>query len=162
MEEAYRVCPNLLVLEQGKAVQCGSRQEVFERSHTVIVAQITGCKNFSQAVVNGFEHVKAVDWGCTLRVIAPIPSNLSHVGIRAHQISFTNDANQENAFSCWLANSIQTPHRMTLFLKLQSPPEGVRDYHLQAEVFKEKWATIKDQTFPWYVRLDSLRLILME
>ncbi|MEH1912151.1 MAG: hypothetical protein V7L05_30170 [Nostoc sp.] len=37
-----------------------------------------------------------------------------------------------------------------------------QDYHLQAEVFKEKWATIKDEPFPWYVRLDPLRLILME
>ncbi|BAZ21282.1 molybdate ABC transporter inner membrane subunit [Kalymmatonema gypsitolerans NIES-4073] len=32
----------------------------------------------------------------------------------------------------------------------------------QAEVFKEKWATLKDQPMPWYVRLDPLRLILME
>jgi molybdate ABC transporter permease protein len=161
MEEAYRVCPNLLVLEQGKTIQYGSRQEVFERPYTVTVAQITGCKNFSKAVVDGFEHIKTVDWGCTLRVIEPIPSNLSHVGIRAHQISFTKDANQENTFPCWLANSIETPHRMTLFLKLQSPPESATDYHLQAEVFKEKWATINEQPFPWYVRLDSSRLILM-
>jgi molybdate transport system permease protein len=27
---------------------------------------------------------------------------------------------------------------------------------------KEKWATLKDQPMPWYVRLDPLRLILME
>lgn len=162
MEEAYRVCPNLLVLEAGKAVQYGDRQEVFERPKTVTVAQITGCKNFSKAVVNGFEQVEAVDWGCMLRVIEPIPSQLSHIGIRAHQITFTKDLNQENTFPCWLANSIETPHRMTLFLKLQNPPENAGDYHLQAEVFKEKWATIKDQPFPWYVRLDSLRLILME
>ncbi|AFZ01054.1 molybdate ABC transporter permease subunit [Calothrix sp. PCC 6303] len=162
MEEAYRVCPNLLVLEQGKAIQYGSKQEVFEQPRTVTVAQITGCKNFSPAVVNGFDSVKAVDWGCTLRVVEPIPNNLSHIGIRAHQISFSKNANQENTFPCWLANSIETPHRMTLFLKLQSPAENGGDYHLQAEVFKEKWVTIKDQPFPWYVQLDSSRLILME
>jgi molybdate transport system permease protein len=162
MEEAYRVCPNLLVLEQGKAIQYGSKEEVFERPRTVTVAQITGCKNFSPAFVNGLESVEAVDWGCTLRVAESIPTNLSHIGIRAHQIIFTSNANQENTFPCWLANSIETPHRMTLFLKLQSPPEHVGDYHLQAEVFKEKWATIRNQPFPWYVQLDSLRLILME
>ncbi len=162
MEEAYRVCPNLLVLSGGKTVQYGSRQEVFERPKTVTVAQITGCKNFSRAVVAASQEVEAVDWGCRLQVIEPIPSNLSHIGIRAHQISFTNDPSQENTFPCWLANSIETPHRMTVFLKLQSPPEKKSDYHLQAEIFKEKWATIKDQPFPWDVRLDSLRLILME
>ncbi|MEB3215090.1 MAG: molybdate ABC transporter permease subunit [Nostocales cyanobacterium 94392] len=162
MEEAYRICPNLLVLERGKAVQYGSKQEVFERPSTVTVAQITGCKNFSPAVVVAPQEVEAVDWGCRLRVIEPIPENLSYIGIRAHQVNFTNNADRENTFPCWLANCIETPHRMTLFLKLQSPPENVRDYHLQAEIFKEKWLTIKDQSFPWYVRLDSLRLILME
>jgi molybdate ABC transporter permease protein len=162
MEEAYRICPNLLVLSGGKVVQYGSRYEVFKRPKTVTVAQITGCKNFSKATINGFEQIEAVDWGCMLRVIEPIPSNLSHIGIRAHQITFTPDSNQENTFLCWLANSIETPHRMTVFLKLQSPPEKKSDYHLQAEVFKDKWTTIKDQPCPWYVRLDSLRLILME
>ncbi len=162
MEEAYRICPNLLVLEQGKAVQYGSREEVFERPRTVTVAQITGCKNFSRIVVAASQEVEAVDWDCRLQVIEPIPTNLSHIGIRAHQISFTNDPNRENTFPCWLANSIETPHRMTVFLKLQSSPEKKSDYHLQAEVFKEKWETIKNQPFPWYVRLDSLRLILMD
>jgi molybdate transport system permease protein len=51
---------------------------------------------------------------------------------------------------------------MTLFLKLHSAHSNSDDYHLQAEVFKEKWATMKDQPLPWYIRLDPLRLILME
>ncbi len=162
MEEAYRVCPNLLVLERGKTVQYGSREEVFERPNTVAVAQITGCKNFSQAAINDFELVEAIDWGCTLRVIAPIPSNLSYIGIRAHQITFTNNPTQENTFRCWLAKTSETPHRITVFLKLHNPSENAEDYHLQAEIFKEKWATIKNQPFPWYISLDSSRLILMQ
>jgi molybdate ABC transporter permease protein len=162
MEEAYRICPNLLVLEQGKTVQYGSRNDVFERPATVTVAQITGCKNFSQAVIDRFGQVEAIDWGCTLRVNEPIPSNLSYVGIRAHQISFVNSLQQENTFPCWLVKISETPHRVTIFLKLHTPPENESDYCLQAEVFKEKWAIIKAQPFPWYVRLEALRLILME
>ena len=69
MEEAYRVCPNLLVMEQGKAIQYGSKQDIFERPATVSVAQLTGCKNFSKAVVKASQEVEAVDWGCSLRVI---------------------------------------------------------------------------------------------
>jgi molybdate transport system permease protein len=60
-----------------------------------------------------------------------------------------------------LVNSIETPHRVTVFLKLQYPPKHAGDYHLQAELFKEKWATIEQQPLPWYVRLDPARLILM-
>lgn len=181
MEEAYRICPKLLVLSGGKIIQHGSKYEVFEHPKTVTVAKITGCKNFSQAVLKKSHQnpnqenptqdntiqentiqIEALDWGCQLQVVAPIPANLSQVGIRAHHISFTKDFDTVNTFPCWLANIIETPHRMTLFLKLHNPPTHQGDYHLQAEVFKEKWTILQEQDFPWYVRLDGSRLILLE
>ncbi|MGM3309185.1 molybdate ABC transporter permease subunit [Anabaena sp. WFMT] len=162
MEEAYRLCPNLLVLEQGKEAHHGSKYEIFQHPATVNVAKLTGCKNFSRAVVLSSQQVEATDWGCNLTVVESIPNQLSHIGIRAHQISFTNNPNQSNTFPCWLVRTSETPHRMTLFLKLHSPADNPHDYHLQTEVYKEKWVTIKDKSFPWYVCLDSLRLMLME
>jgi molybdate transport system permease protein len=162
MEEAYRVCPNLLVMEHGKAVHHGTKYDIFENPTTVSVAQLTGCKNFSSAVAISSQVVEAVDWDCTLQVVESIPNSFSHVGIRAHQIAFTDNPNQENTFPCWLVRTSETPHRMTLFLRLHSSRKISRDYHLQAEIFKEKWATLKDKPLPWYVRLDSLRLMLMK
>lgn len=162
MEEAYRICPNLLALEHGRAVHYGSRYDIFEHPASVGVAQLTGCKNFSRAVLESSNQVQALDWGCHLQVVEPINSKASHLGIRAHHLIFTKDSSQVNTFPCWLARKVETPHRMTLFLKLHSPANSDRDYHLQAEVFKEKWSTIKDEPFPWYVRLDPLRLILMD
>jgi molybdate transport system permease protein len=162
MEEAYRLCPNLLVLEHGKEAHHGSRYEVFKHPATMNVAKITGCKNFSHAVMKSSQIVEAIDWNCTLKVAENIPENLSHIGLRAHQVTFTNNPDQENVFPCWLVRTSETPHRMTLFLKLHSPGENHHDYHLQAEVYKEKWVKFKDQSFPWYVKLDPERLILME
>ncbi|MBD2595591.1 molybdate ABC transporter permease subunit [Nostoc spongiaeforme FACHB-130] len=162
MDEAYRVCPNLLVLEQGQAVHHGSKYEIFERPASVSVAQLTGCKNLSRAVVQQTQTIQALDWDCHLQVVQPIPDELSHVGIRAHQLIFSSDESPVNTFPCWLVRTSETPHRMTLFLKLHTTPNNPQDYHLQAEVFKEKWVNIKDQPFPWYVRLDPLRLMLME
>lgn len=162
MEEAYRICPNLLVLEQGRAVQYGCKHDIFEKPSTVGVAKLTGCKNFSAAVAIGDRQIKAVDWNCTLQLVEPTPQYFSHVGIRAHHITFTTDLNQENTFKCWLVRVSETPHRMTLFLKLHSPSTTLHDYHLQAEVFKEKWITLKDKPLPWYVHLDPLRLMLMQ
>ncbi|MBD2729306.1 molybdate ABC transporter permease subunit [Nostoc sp. FACHB-892] len=162
MEEAYRICPNLLVLEHGRAVHYGSKHDIFKHPASVSVAQLTGCKNFSRVVLQSSQQVEAIDWDCTLQIIEPIKSELSHIGIRAHQFIFTNDSSQENTFPCWVVRTSETPHRMTLFLKLNSVGKNSQDYHLQAEVFKEKWAIMKDQPFPWYVRLDPQRLILME
>jgi molybdate ABC transporter permease protein len=162
MEEAYRICSNLLVLEHGKAVQHDSKHDIFQHPASVSVAQLTGCKNFSAAVPLSSQQIAARDWGCTLQVMEPINNEISYVGIRAHQIILTTDPNQENTFPCWLVRTSETPHRMTLFIKLHSPGNSPQDYHLQAEVFKEKWVTLKDQPFPWYVRLDPSRLMLME
>jgi molybdate ABC transporter permease protein len=179
LEEVYRVCPNLLVLHEGQAIAAGPKQEIFERPATYTVAKLTGCKNFSQAVALAPNQIYATDWGITLQVIAPLPNRLAashthaqppdptlhrelmHIGIRAHQITFTDQPDSTNTFPCWLAMTSETPHRITLFLKFHAAPTDAQDYHIQAEVFKEKWATIKDRSFPLHVQLDPLRLILM-
>lgn len=161
LEEVYRVCKNLLVLSEGKISAKGSKNYIFEHPQTVGVAQLTGCKNFSRAHVVSPQTVEATDWGCILRTIEPMPSQLAYVGIRAYQLTFPNDPNQENTFPCWVVQTSETPHRITLYLKLHYPPVDLSDYQLQAEVFKEKWALLKDRPYPWHICLDPLRLILM-
>jgi molybdate transport system permease protein len=111
-------------------------------------------------------HIEALDWGCQLQVIEPIPNSLKYIGIRAHQLTFLEagdftDRQLENIFPCWMAQTSETQHRMTLYLKLNSPANHHNDYHLQVEVFKDKWYRLKDCPFPWHIRLDPLRLILM-
>jgi molybdate transport system permease protein len=91
-----------------------------------------------------------------------IPAKLSHVGIRAHHLIFTKDPQQVNTFPCYLVRTSETPHRMTVFLKLNSVGNHPHDYHLQGEIYKEKWVNIQDQPFPWYVHLDPLQLLLMQ
>lgn len=170
LEEAYRVCKRLLVMNEGKAIAFDDKQKIFERPRNFTIAKLTGCKNFSvakfkvgsqESARDQFPAIKALDWGCSLSVVEPIPDSLTHVGIRAHQLNFTQNPNQQNTFPCWVAAIGETPHRVTLYLKLHSPPTHSQDYQLQAEVFKEKWSLIKDRPFPWYVHLDPLRLILM-
>ena len=162
MEEAYRLCPHLLVLEQGKAAHYGSKYEIFQHPASVNVAQLTGCKNFSRANILSPQKIEAIDWGCTLEVRENIPSELSYVGIRAHHLIFTKDPQQVNTFPCYLVRTSETPHRMTVFLKLHSVGNHANDYHLQGEIYKEKWVNIQDQSFPWYVHLEPSRLLLME
>ncbi|MFM7406559.1 MAG: molybdate ABC transporter permease subunit [Cuspidothrix sp.] len=162
MEEAYRLCPNLLVLNQGKEAHHGSKYEIFQHPATVNVAQITGCKNFSRANILSPQTIAANDWGCTLQVSEKIPPQLSHVGIRAHHLIFTQDPEQVNTFPCYLVRTSETPHRMTVFIKLNSAPNDIHDYHLQWEIYKEKWINLQDRPFPWYVYLDPQRLLLME
>jgi molybdate transport system permease protein len=161
LEEAYRVCPNLLIIDRGKAIAHGSKQEIFERPPNWKTAQLTGCKNFSRAIALSQHHIKAVDWDCTLEVIEPIPSDLEYVGIRAHQLIFP-DNSQSNTFPCWLATISETQHRITLYLKLHHPADNPEDYHLQAEVFKDNWQDLKERPLPWQIQLSELRLMLLK
>ncbi|MEG4306715.1 molybdate ABC transporter permease subunit [Microcoleus sp. D3_18a_C4] len=162
LEEVYRVCKNLLVLAEGRPIAFDTKENIFDRPGNFTVAQLTGCKNFSAAKPISVTLVEAIDWGCTLTVVEPIPNSLVSVGIRAHQLSFVSGCDRQNTFACWIASTVETPHRVTLYLKLHSPPHDSQDYHLQAEVFKEKWRAIKDNPFPWYVHIEPIRLILME
>ncbi|XZN91365.1 MAG: molybdate ABC transporter permease subunit [Microcoleus sp.] len=161
LEEAYRICENLMVMSAGKAIAYNSKHQIFEHPKTVRIAQLTGCKNFSRAVVQGSNLVAATDWGITLQALEALDDRFTDIGIRAHQISITSNPDLDNTYPCWLAATSETPHRMTLFLKFNGIPAGGQDYHVQAEVFKENWHDIKDRPFPWYVRLDPARLILM-
>jgi molybdate transport system permease protein len=45
MEEAFRFCADLLVLNCGRVIARGPKHELFERPKTVIAARLTGCKN---------------------------------------------------------------------------------------------------------------------
>jgi molybdate ABC transporter permease protein len=167
LEEAYRLCDNLLVLDQGRVIAQGTKQSIFEHPKTVTTAKLTGCKNFSRAVAIDAHQVDAVDWQCRLTCLEPMPATLAQVGIRAHQLVFVEpfSATQsypENTFPCWLSATSETPHRMTLYLKLHSAPNSANDYHVQAEVFKERWNSLKEWPLPWVVYLDPMRLVLLE
>ncbi len=162
LEEAYRVSSNILVMSEGKVIANDTKENIFERSPNLVVAKATECKNISRAQFVDVHQVKALDWNCNLQVVESIPSNLKYLGIRAHHITFTNDQNRENTFPCWVADISETQHRVSVYLKLNNPCRDLEDYDLQVEIYKEKWEVIKDRPFPWYVRLDALRLMLME
>lgn len=162
MDEAYRICENLLVMEKGRAIANNSKQKIFERPDSVSLAKITGCKNFSRAVIINNQQLEAIDWDVKLHTVSMIPDYLAYTGIRAHQIIFGRDLGDINTFLCWLANAIEGPHRVTLYLKLNQPSNHDRDFHIQAELYKDKWLEIKEQALPWTVTLSPQRLLLLK
>ncbi|MDJ0580813.1 molybdate ABC transporter permease subunit [Crocosphaera sp.] len=167
LEEAYRLCPNLLILDEGEIIAQGPKQDIFDVPRYFRVAQLTGCKNFSRALIQSENTITALDWGCTLRVNEPIPESLAHVGIRAHHLIFTGLTEQQtrsphNIFAAWLTTTSETQHRMTLYLKLNSAPTSPFDYHLQVEVFKDTWNALQKVSYPWHIQLHSTRLMLLQ
>jgi molybdate ABC transporter permease protein len=162
MEEAFRFCSDLLVLDSGKVIASGPKHQLFERPRSVAAARLTGCKNIAPARRVAADHIAVDAWNCELRTSGGVPDELTHAGIRSHQIAFHPAARGENTFPCWLVATSEAPHEMTLYLRLHAAPQAGEPPHLQADVPKELWRALSAQPQPWRVRLDPTRLLLLE
>lgn len=161
MEEAFRFCSDLLVLDGGQVIASGPRQQLFERPQTVAAARLTGCKNIA-AIRRIAERRIAVDaWSCELQTEAEVAVGVTHVGMRSHQLHFHPPAESKNTFPCWLMAISEAPHEMTLYLCLHQSPQPGQVPHLQADVPKELWTTLSDAPQPWTVQLAPQRLLLL-
>jgi molybdate transport system permease protein len=165
IEEAYRVCGEIVVLARGGVAARGPKEEIFRRPPTLEVARLTGCKNSSRArrVTDGL--VEAQDWGVTLRVTQALAAPPGHIAIRAHHIRIraagTAAEDSGNVFPCWLAAMTETPFRVTLDLRVGGPPASPADFHVQAEIFKQEWEAFHTQPQPWQVEFAPDRLFLL-
>ena len=168
LEEIYRLCEELVVLEKGRVIAQGPREEIFRRPPNRATAQLTGCKNFSRTRVLDAGRVEALDWGCTLRVTQDQARTTSYVAIRAHHVCVEPSpaavgagAVVENTLPCWLVRAVESPFRVTLYLRLDTPPTDASDYTLQVEVTQEQWAKLRERGAPWSAYFAPDRLILL-
>lgn len=160
MEEAYRICKKIIILSEGKKEAYGEKDEVFRNPLTLAAARITGCKNISRAKRISANKIKAEEWGCMIETNEDI-QNISHVGIRAHYITMADEISHKNVFLCLPAFTSETPFRMTVYLCIEKQPLGMKDYHIQWEISKEKWNKIQDIPVPWKIQLKPEKLILI-
>jgi molybdate transport system permease protein len=161
LEEAYRLCDRLMVLSEGKIVADDRKEAIFSHPPNYITAKVTECKNFSAVKIIDSQTIEALDWNCTLKAIEPITPSIQYVAFRAHHFRFVENEHQENTFPCWLSKISETQHRVTLFLSINSPANNSENYHLQAEVYREKWEQLQQRSFPWYIYLNPVKLILL-
>jgi len=162
MEEAFRFCTDLLVLDSGRVIARGPKHDLFERPASVVAARLTGCKNIVPARRVACDRIAVDAWNCQLVSVLEVPEELTHVGFRSHQVVFQPAVECENTFPCWLVSSSEAPHEMTLYLRLHASPQPGEPPHLQADVPKDVWRVLKAQPQPWRVMLDPARLLLLK
>lgn len=118
IEEAYRLCDNIIVFENGSNFRKRSRSELFNSPSNITEAKITGCKNISQIEIINSNTVYAKDWDIKL-CIDTITSNISYIGIRAHYIQLVKKINEDTDNSnCFIVdNIIENPFDFTIYVK---------------------------------------------
>ena len=162
MEEAFRFCTELLVLDRGRVIAAGPKHELFEQPRSVVTARLTGCKNIETALRIGSNQVRVERWDCHLSFAAQYDGPIEHIGYRSHHFRFQQDADGENVFACWLVESSEAPHEMTLYLRLHRAPKAGELPHLQADIPKEQWRALAHQPQPWRIQIDPARVLLLE
>lgn len=160
MEEAYRLCKNILVIDHGKKEAYGDRDEIFTNPSTLSAAQITGCKNISVARKQPDGRIEAVDWGMKLCIPKNVET-ISHIGIRANHIR-EGEQKDNNVFELWPVFTSAAPFRITVYLSTKQPIQHSIEYQLQWEMSKDRWDELKNHKQPWNIRLDPEKLICIK
>ena len=163
LAEAYYLCPQLLIMETGKAIAFGSKQQVYRHPPNLQTARIMGCVNFSRIRVISPRTIFALDWQCQLQIEPPLTKTIAPqalIGIYSQAIAFS-PVEQDNVFPVWLTNFDEFPDRVTLYLKLNSSPDDSQDYHLQTSVNLGRWQELQQLAFPWYVKLPPSEIMLL-
>lgn len=148
-DEAFQFCDELIILDQGKVIAKGNTHEVFENPKKVQVARLTGCKNISKIEIIDEHHVKSLDWGLELETSKEISSNITHIGIRAHDFS-PAQKDELNAFDTENSTKIEMPFEWEITLA-----NGLwwkRDKQIHEHEFE----------IPDYLKVDPKNIILLE
>ena len=85
-DEAYRLCRDMIILNEGQVLRTGATKEVFADPGSVAAARLTGCKNILPCVRVDAHRVHLTGWEQELAVALPVPENYTAVGIRAHDL----------------------------------------------------------------------------
>ena len=160
LSEAYRLCPQLLIIDRGLAIACGRREDILYHPPNLQTAKIIGCNNISVAKAIAPLTIRAVDWQCDLQV-TEIPNKIEWVAIHSHEIIVTQTKQKINTFPVWLTTCDRLPHRITLYLKLHSSPNSLEDYNLSAEVSLDRWQQLQQHSLPWYIQLLPSKIIVL-
>ena len=119
-DEAYRLCKEMIVLNEGQVLRTGSTKEVFADPQSVAAARLTGCKNILPCTPLDSHTVRLDGWGTSLRLALPVPAGCTAVGIRAHDLA-PCAANAPNAIPVKAVSTSENPFDWNLIC---TPPEG--------------------------------------
>ena len=151
-DEIYRFSREILVMDQGKIISQGTREEVFKRPATKTAAAMTGCKNFSRAVRLDDHRLLAESWGLTIHTRKIVPEHIHFIGYRAHQFLPVWGQAEDNCIPFILDRKDQLPFEENYYVRPDRPayePEDVISWFVQRDL----WDTLSKKGLPDYLKI---------
>ena len=125
-DEAYKVCPELMVVKEGKQVEKGSTRALFQQPEYLETARMTGCKNLLKARKCGPHELELTELGIRLVSGQPVPDDVRYAGIRAHYFYVPADpAREVNLFQPRSFQETEAPFEINVVFHTASGTPGI-------------------------------------
>lgn len=117
ISEAYRVCDEIIVYENGKSLKKRTKHDLFTHPKTLSEAKLTGCKNISKASKISDNSIMAEDFGYEFIFSEKVPDYIHYLCIRSHNINISENINSRNTYPYTITNIIENPFDYTLYIR---------------------------------------------
>ncbi len=157
MEEAYKFCKNLVIIESGNSALFGDTKEIFRKPGLVSAARLTGCKNISGCTVSE-DRIYANDWDFEIK-LENIPSEISSVGINSEGLEIWEDLDKDlNVMECNIVDIIENINDYTVIFQNKN---NINTSNMYFDVKKEEWNDRKNKQ-RLFLKIDSDSLLLLK
>jgi len=120
-DEVYRICDKMEILQEGRIVGSGKKEDLFKNPGTIAAARLTGCKNIATARKMGTYRIAVPGWGLLLDTAQPVPDDMTYIGIRAHHIRPPHPEESQNCFEFQIERYDASPFSFTEYITALTP-----------------------------------------
>ena len=140
-DEVYQMCNQMAIMGKGNIEISGEIKALFANPTTTGAARLTGCKNISTAQRLDSHTLYAEEWNMKLYTLEEISPEITHVGIRAHDLREA-EIGDINVMECQLDRISEAPFEMYLLLKNKEKEQFVDN---PAEITPVWWKISKKE-----------------
>jgi molybdate transport system ATP-binding protein len=136
MEEAYKFCKNLVILEDGNSVLFGDTKEIFMRPELVSVARLIGCKNISSCSLVSTNKIYANEWDIEIE-LNESAVDIRFIGIKSNSFEVADNSRDANIIECEIIDLIEEIQGYTIIFTNKKSRNAAS--HMYFDIKKEKW-----------------------
>ena len=141
IDEAFKFCENLVILDEGKSALFDETKEVFKNPRLISAARLIGCNNISKCTISQDNKIYAEDWGLELRLNKET-EGVNFIGIHSDSFKICQDNDRDNIIECEILEIIEKINGYTVVFRNKNSKD-ISNMYLDA--IKEDWDERKNK-----------------
>ncbi|MBQ9061647.1 MAG: ATP-binding cassette domain-containing protein [Eubacterium sp.] len=160
-DEIYRICEELVIIDEGKTVISGRTKDIFADPQSRTAATLTGCKNFSAAARIDDHTFRAEDWGITVHTQKVLPDSFDCIGYRAHEFEPVWGAQKENCIPVHVSGCAELQFEKKFYINTKA--EGSSET-APVKWFAQRnvWDELEQKGMPDWLRIQEEHILFLQ